>query len=174
MRMPSNQALDLLLDLHAKHKEADAMTVFEMWRDELDRFEANQIAQRQSMLQPNRYGLVHGYEQMSSTDESREVFTYVPDRKVVIAVEKLDATAKTLGLTKQEARALVNGEVREVKGWRGHPFRGSSNVEYKPVNTERLAMIEELRREDEVIAKRASNRPSPYVTPTLPIEEVYI
>lgn len=178
MRMNREAALDRLLELVYEHRDESGAMIIDRWRRALleheDRELGYQEARREQAIKSMRYGLQH-IELVPYTDiDGSESYEAVVDKQVAVTHDKVADMAKEQGIPVKEAWKLIRGEIREYKGWRGVNMRGLSNGYYIPTHQERLEQLAEMRREDEVIQKRAANykpRPNVHKQPEMKVYE---
>ncbi len=174
MRMYTQQAIERLVSLMYEHKDEDAGTVLELWRQELEVYEAQSLAQQQALLaaNPPRYGLSYGESFVYTDAGGGDVREYRPVRVVYFTEEKIPDVARNTGLSVKVINQLIKGEIFEHDGWRGLNERSLSNGAYIPRNTEKLEMRAQIQREDAEIEKYAAKL-KPYVAAQPPKVEVY-
>lgn len=173
-RMYRDVALNRLVDLMHEHRDKPASTVVEIWQGELLAYEDQRLEAHRAALEakPPRYGLTYGERFTYSDAGGGEVSEYRPVRVVYFNEKTIPEVAKKNRLSVKAVNKLIKGEIFEYEGWRGLVARGLSNSPFIPTHTEKLALREQLVREDVEIQKHTA-RHKPYVAAQPPEIEDY-
>lgn len=154
MILSNQDKLERLVKAFDKDREADAASVLEKWRDEIEAEEKAHIEAVQSRFPPVAYGFELIGEQIVQDGGEHRKSRYIAG-KFVVKEADLATFAREHGLTKAQLMDIALGKVQEINNIRGHVGGGLYNVLYVD-RSKHIEQREMDRAEDERVAKRAA------------------